>query len=293
MEFKYYSVKEILNFLEVNGLSVNKRFGQNFLINSGVCDSIVKSLDITGDDIVFEVGCGLGSLTNRIVSSPCKQVIGFEIDNAYIKHIKDLFKDEEKFSLVPGDFLKNFETVTGQFKGKKQNLIITGNLPYYITTPIIEKIFTSGVKFTKAAFMMQKEVAERIVSPPGSKKYGSISVFCNYYSEPKIVAKITAGSFYPQPNVDSAVVRFTMKNDKVPVVDEKTFFKVTRSLFINRRKQLKNNLMSSPLFENLTQDDVAQVLEESGIKPTDRGETLSIERIALLSDNIYRKISVK
>ena len=109
MEFKYYSVKEINNFMEAKGLAVNKKFGQNFLINSGVCDTIVKNLELTPDDVVFEIGCGLGSLTNRLIDSPAGKVVGFEIDNAYQKHLTGLFKDYSKFTLIAGDFLKEFE----------------------------------------------------------------------------------------------------------------------------------------------------------------------------------------
>ncbi|HBD96366.1 MAG: ribosomal RNA small subunit methyltransferase A [Spirochaetes bacterium GWF1_31_7] len=287
MEFKYYSVKEILNFIEENHLSINKKFGQNFLINSGVCDTIVKSLEIKENDVVFEIGCGLGSLTNRLIESGCKRLVGFEIDRAYIKHIKTLFAGYDNFNLIEGDFLKTFEDAMKQYVGPDDNLIITGNLPYYITTPILEKIFTSDLNISKAAFMMQKEVAERIISPPGTKKYGSLTIFCNFHSDPKIVAKISPSSFHPRPNVDSSVVRFTIVKDKYPVKDKTLFFKVSRSLFINRRKQLRNNLMNSPFLKDLEQVDLVALLEKSGISPNDRGEILSIPQICELTDNIF------
>lgn len=291
MEFKYYSVKEILKFIEDNGLCINKKFGQNFLINSGVCDTIVKSLDITENDIVFEIGCGLGSLTNRLIDSKAKKVIGFEIDKAYIKHINNIFAEAANFELVEGDFLKTFENAVEKYVKNGEKLIIAGNLPYYITTPILEKIFSSDVPVSKAAFMMQKEVGERIISKEGSKKYGSLSIFCNFYSEPKIIAKISPSSFYPKPNVDSAVIKFELDKNRFPVKDKATFFKVSRSLFINRRKQLKNNLMSSPFIKDLSQSDIVDILKMSNISPDDRGENLSIEKISLLSDNIYNFIN--
>ncbi len=288
MEFKYYSVKEINKFLESKSLAVNKNFGQNFLINSGVCDTIVNNLSLQPEDVVFEIGCGLGSLTNRLIDSPVGKVVGFEIDNAYIKHLKKLFKDYDKFSLYEGDFLKVFAKALDENVRSGQRLIITGNLPYYITTPILDAIFTKGIKFERAAFMMQKEVAERITSGEGNKKYGSLSIFCQYYSRPKIIAKIGPGSFYPRPNVDSAVILFESKPFATPADDEKLFFKVARSLFINRRKQLKNNFQNSPFLSEEEKSLIAQAMENVGIPPEERGERLSIARIVELSNALLK-----
>ncbi len=290
MEFKYYSVKEINAFLEAKGLAVNKKFGQNFLINSGVCDTIVKNLELTPDDVVFEIGCGLGSLTNRLIDSPAGKVIGFEIDNAYQKHLKNLFKDYSKFTLVSGDFLKEFENAVKMYLAPEQKPVITGNLPYYITTPIMEKIFTGICGFSRAAFMMQKEVGERVVSKAGNKKYGSLSIFCQYYSQPKIIANISPASFYPQPNVNSVVLRFVHREFEPPADNEKLFFAVARSLFINRRKQLKNNFALSPFLKAIPLELILQAMEQCSIPVEERGENLSIEQIIHLS-NVINKLN--
>lgn len=287
MDFKYYSVKEINAFLKANGLAVNKKFGQNFLINSGVCDTIVKNLELMPDDVVFEIGCGLGSLTNRLIDSPVGKVVGFEIDNAYQKHLKNQFKDYSKFTLVSGDFLKEFENAIKTHLAAGQKPVITGNLPYYITTPIMEKIFTGTPGFSRATFMMQKEVGERVVSKAGSKKYGSLSIFCQYYSEPKIIANISPASFYPQPNVNSVVLRFVHKKCEPSADNERLFFAVARSLFINRRKQLKNNFAFSPFLKSIPLEFIFQAMEQCAIPLEERGENLNIEQIIHLSNVIH------
>lgn len=290
MEFKYYSVKEINTFLESKGLAVNKKFGQNFLINSGVCDTIVKNLELTPEDVVFEIGCGLGSLTNRLIDSSVGKVVGFEIDNAYQKHLKNLFKGYPKFTLVSGDFLKEFENAVKTHLASGQKPVITGNLPYYITTPIMEKIFTGTLGFSRAAFMMQKEVGERVVSKAGNKKYGSLSIFCQYYSEPKIIANISPASFYPQPNVNSVVLRFVHRKFQPSADNEQLFFAVARSLFINRRKQLKNNFALSPFLKSIPLEFILQAMEQCAIPLEERGENLSIEQIIHLS-NVINKLN--
>lgn len=291
MDFKYYSVKEINTFLQAKGLAVNKKFGQNFLINSGVCDTIVRNLELTPNDVVFEIGCGLGSLTNRLIDSPAGKIVGFEIDNAYQKHLTGLFKDFSKFTFVPGDFLKEFDNAVKTHLAPGQKPVITGNLPYYITTPIMEKIFTGTCGFSRAAFMMQKEVGERVVSKAGNKKYGSLSIFCQYYSEPKIIANISPASFYPQPNVNSVVLRFVHRAFKPQADNEKLFFAVARSLFINRRKQLKNNFAFSPFLKSVPQELILQAMSQCGIPAEERGENLNIEQIIHLSNVLNKLIS--
>lgn len=290
MDFKYYSVKEINAFLTAKGLAVNKKFGQNFLINSGVCDTIVRNLELTPNDVVFEIGCGLGSLTNRLIDSSAAKVVGFEIDNAYQKHLQNIFRDSCKFTLVAGDFLKEFENAVKTHLAPGQQPVITGNLPYYITTPIMEKIFTATLGFSRAAFMMQKEVGERVVSKAGNKKYGSLSIFCQYYSEPKIIANISPASFYPQPNVNSVVLRFVHRTYEPSADNEQLFFAVARSLFINRRKQLKNNFALSPFLKSIPLEHIFQAMEQCAIAPEERGENLSIEQIIHLS-NVINKLN--
>lgn len=284
MEFKYYSIKEINRFLKDNNLAVNKKFGQNFLINAGVVSSLVTKLELTKDDVVVEIGCGLGSLTHRLVESGCR-VIGCEIDHAYIRHLKELFKEYDNFSLVEGDFLKKFDEIKEMLPAGKR-IVFAGNLPYYITTPIMEKVFTSGIDFDKLCFMVQKEVGERIAATEGTKQYGSLSIFCQYYTEPEIAVRVGADSFYPAPNVDSIIIIFNRRHEREEVSNEELFFKVARSLFISRRKQLKNNLQKSPFLQGVTKEQINEALEKSEIPLNERGEKLSISRIARLSNEL-------
>lgn len=287
MEFKYYSVKHIQNFINSHNLSINKSFGQNFLINAGVTDTIADRINAKPEDTIVEIGCGLGSLTNRLVDKG-NRFIGFEIDKAYIKHLKDTFGHYSNFNLVEGDFLKTARDAKEKFNLSGKNVIFTGNLPYNITTPIIEMIFKVFPDFKNAAFMMQKEVAERVISPEGSKKYGSLSIFCQYNSIPKIIARVHAASFYPKPKIDSTVVLFEPRLEKFEVDDEAIFFKLVKSLFHSRRKQIKNNLTVSPYLSYLPKDIIYEALDLENIPHTQRGENLSIEQIVSLSNRIFQ-----
>ena len=285
MEFKYYSVNEINKFIADNGLSINKKFGQNFLINAGVADTIIRKLDPGKDHVIVEIGCGLGSLTNKLTATG-NRIIGFEIDIAYIRHLKKIFGSMKNFHLIEGDFLKKLPELKTILKpGSK--VIFTGNLPYYITTPIMESIFTADIPFESACFMVQKEVGSRITANEGTKQYGSLSIFSQFYSDPSIIADVSAGSFYPKPRVDSAVVLFK-KHDRYQSVDKKLFFKLARSLFINRRKQLKNNLSISPFLQGIDKSLIFTALENAGIPLSERGEKLSIEKIILLTSELKK-----
>jgi 16S rRNA (adenine1518-N6/adenine1519-N6)-dimethyltransferase len=288
MQFKFFSINEIQNFISTNGLIINKRFGQNFLINSGVVDTILNNSGINENDLVFEIGCGLGSLTHRILEKNCI-LYGFEIDRAYINHLKNLFSENKRFILTEGDFLKKIETLIKKINFSDYNKIIfLGNLPYNITTPILDKIFSLRINFDYLVFMLQKEVGERIIAKEGSKKYGSLSIFCQYYTIPKIIANISPKSFYPMPNVDSVLIQFEKNKTVFPLANEDLFFKVARSLFISRRKQIKNNLMLSPFLKFIPEEKILSALKSAEIPFTVRGETLSIEKIIILSNELNK-----
>ncbi|MBN2546294.1 MAG: ribosomal RNA small subunit methyltransferase A [Spirochaetes bacterium] len=290
MHFKYFSIKEINNFLTENHLSINKKYGQNFLINSGVVDTIIKNANIQSDDLVIEIGCGLGSLTHKLIATKAA-VTGFEIDRAYIKLLKNEYEKHENFRLIQGDFLKKIDDVLKTTNLKKyKRILYFGNLPYNITSPVLEKILTGNIHFNELYFMMQKEVAERIRAIEGSKKYGSLSVFCRFYTDTKIIAKVSPRSFFPEPKVESCIMQFIKKQINLNPLSREYFFKVSRSLFINRRKQLKNNLMMSPFIKNLNNEILIKALKNSAIPPEARGEELSIERIVRLSDEIYKLV---
>jgi 16S rRNA (adenine1518-N6/adenine1519-N6)-dimethyltransferase len=290
MQFKFFSAAEIQNFINENSLFVNKKYGQNFLINSGAADSIVKSADITPKSLVFEIGSGLGGLTSKILNEKCA-LYAFEIDRAYAAHLRSLFGGFENFNLIEGDFLKTIQkTVRDIDLTIYDKVVFIGNLPYYITTPIIEKIFFLKINYDSLIFMVQKEVAERFTAHPGTKKYGSISIFCQYFTEPEIVARITPASFYPKPKVDSAVVKFVKKKASYSPLDESLFFRVARSLFINRRKQIKNNLLLSPFLRTFEKERIAEALKNAGIAESLRGEVLDIERIIKFADEIKKLV---
>jgi 16S rRNA (adenine1518-N6/adenine1519-N6)-dimethyltransferase len=288
MQFKYFSIKEIQKFFIENDLSIIKSKGQNFLINSGAVDAIINNAGITPDDLVIEIGCGLGSLTYRILETGCT-LIGFEIDRAYVRILKEQFDSFSNFNLVQGDFLKNTDKISSIAGAKKYNRVIfIGNLPYSITTPIIEKIYLTPLYFDDLIFMVQKEVGQRITAVPGTKQYGSLSIFCQFYSEPKIILNLTPRSFYPSPKVESIVVQFKKKTNSYTNLNKELFFKIVRSLFMNRRKQLKNNLLMSPLLLNITEDIISKALFKLGIPPTVRGEVLTIDQIKNLTDELDR-----
>lgn len=291
MEFNYFSITSINKFIQDNNLAINKKLGQNFLINSGVIDTIIKNSNLTEKDIAFEIGCGLGSLTHKLIKSGAT-VIGFEIDKAYIKLLKTLFVDCKNFKLIEGDFLKEVEKIINDIDLKNFNKVIFfGNLPYYITTPILEKIFESKIYFDKLYFMMQKEVAQRILAKSGTKSYGALTIFCNYYADCNIIARLSPRSFYPAPKVDSVIMEFIRKEKKIEVFDEKLFFKVARSMFINRRKQIKNNLLNSPFLSTIEKNNISEALKNTNIMETIRGEELSIENIAKLSNELFKLIN--
>lgn len=288
MDFRFFSVNEIKNFINKNKIKINKKLGQNFLINSGVVDTIIEKSQISEKDLAIEIGCGLGALTHRLIRSNAT-VVGFEIDKAYVKHLNQLFDKCQNFILINKDFLKSIENVIKNFDIKKFNRILYfGNLPYYITTPILEKIFLNKLYFDKLYFMLQKEVGKRIVAKEGTKEYGSLTIFCNYFTETKIIARVSSKSFFPAPKVDSVVAEFTKKEQKINLLNEDFFFKVTKSLFINRRKQIKNNLLFSPFIKNITKETLSLALKKANIDENTRGETLSIEKIACLSNELFK-----
>ncbi len=291
MSFKYFSIREIQNFINENNLAIHKKYSQNFLINSGVVDTIIKYSEIQKDDLVIEIGCGLGSLTYKIIEKNCT-LIGFEIDKAFIKLLKSQFSNNSNFILVEGDFIKEIDKVISKININNYNKIkILGNLPYNITTPILNKIFTTPIFFDLLIFMMQKEVAERITAKEGSKKYGSLSIFSQFYSNPKIIANISPRSFYPSPKVESSYVYFQRAENKYHVFDKKLFFKIARSLFSNRRKQIKNNLLLSPILNDIEKENIINALNNSKIPFEIRGEMLSIDKIVELSNEFYKLIN--
>lgn len=261
----------------------NKGLGQNFLIDDEILRKIVESAALTNDDDVLEIGPGVGTLTMELAEQ-AGRVLTVEVDDKLITILEESLKDYENIKLYHGDALKvNLKEITDGYL--RTPFSICANLPYYITTPLITKFFKEGMNLKNIVLMVQKEVAERMIADPGGKDYGSLSLLVQYYSKPALVAIAPPTSFMPQPKVDSAVIKLEVyEKPAVQVKDEKLFFKIIRNSFNQRRKTLSNSLKALGLQSGILE----QAFKNTGIDPVRRGETLSIEEFASLSDEIYK-----
>ena len=261
-----------------------KKFGQNFLIDQRVLDKIVAAADIGPDDCVLEIGPGIGTLT-RCLAQAAGQVIAVEIDKNLIPILEaEVLSEHANITLLNEDILKVDIAALVEEKNGGKPIKVVANLPYYITTPIIMGLFESNVPIDNITVMVQKEVAERMQEGPGSKDYGALSLAVQYYAEPYIVANVPQNCFIPRPNVGSAVIRLTRHKEKpVTVKDEKYMFRLVRAAFNQRRKTLQNALHNMPEL-NLSKEQVVNALKEMGLSETIRGEKLSLEEFAKLSD---------
>lgn len=258
-----------------------KSLGQNFLVDDTVLDDIVKGADISKDDVVIEIGPGVGTLTRELLLK-AKKVYSIELDRDLLPILKDELKDFDNFELIHKDALK---VDYNELIGEETSVKMVANLPYYVTTPIIADILTKEYKIKSLTIMIQKEVAERIVAEPGNKDYGSLSVLVQYYCNTKVLRKVPPTSFIPQPKVDSMVIRLDMLEEpRVKVKDKDLYFKVVRQSFNMRRKTLKNAVKSLGI---LNADEIDKAFENSNIDPKRRGETLSLEEFGNLADCIY------
>ncbi len=276
--------KEILNKYN---MSAKKKFGQNFLIDSGVLENIVEAAGVTKEDCVLEIGPGIGTLTQYLAEA-AGRVVAVEIDKTLMPVLSDTLSEYDNVTIINDDVLKvDIQAVAKEHNAGKPMKVVA-NLPYYITTPIIMKLFESGAPIESITVMVQKEVADRMTEGPGSKDYGSLSLAVGYYAKPESVCDVPPSSFIPQPNVGSAVVKLT-KYDKprVDVADEKFMFEIIRTSFNQRRKTLSNSLSNSPAL-GVSRQQVTDALTEMGINDKARGETLSLEQFAALSDILQR-----
>lgn len=263
--------------------SANKSYGQNFLINQNIIDSIIEKANVSKNDLIIEIGPGLGSLTSPLLENAGK-VICIELDPKMITILKDRFSLYENFELINEDVLKvdlkNLIDSNSQFKSAK----VVANLPYYITTPIIMKLLEDKLNLESITVMVQKEVAERLAEEPGGKDTGAITYSINYYTNPQIVLDVPKDCFLPSPKVDSAVIKLdVLKEPKIKVVDESLFFKVIKSAFLQKRKTLMNSLSSSAL---VSKEFIENMLNELKIDLRVRAEQLSLEQFGLISDYI-------
>ena len=262
------------------GLKAQKRFGQNFLIDEGVLGKIIAAADIVEDELIIEIGAGLGVLTARIAEKS-GHTAAMEIDRRLVEVLRDIFSGGSNPEIIEGDALKTDFDAFAAERGFSRYKIIA-NLPYYITTPIIMHILENAGNWTSMVLMMQKEVAERLIAPPGGRDCGAISLAVQYRAELEHVASVFPQAFIPSPAVDSAVLKLS-RLEKPPVspIDEKRFFAVIAAAFCQRRKTLLNSLSGSALYDKAFW---SECLETCGIDPVRRGETLSLEEFAVIAD---------
>ncbi|WP_419882610.1 16S rRNA (adenine(1518)-N(6)/adenine(1519)-N(6))-dimethyltransferase RsmA [Peribacillus sp. B-H-3] len=277
--------KEIL---KKYGFSFKKSLGQNFLIDTNILKNIVEHANLTEQSGAIEIGPGIGALTEQLAKSS-KKVTAFEIDQRLLPILKDTLSPYNNVKVIHGDVLKaDVKKVIEEEFADTPDVMVVANLPYYVTTPIILKLLTEKLPIRGIVVMLQKEVADRIAAKPGTKEYGSLSIAIQYYTEAETVMVVPKTVFMPQPNVDSAVIRLTVRERPVvEVKDEDFFFTLTRSSFAQRRKTILNNLTSQLPDGKAKKDIILAALEKSNIDPTRRGETLSIQEFGKLSDELF------
>lgn len=259
-----------------------KKFGQNFLIDEHVLNKIILAAGVTKEDVVLEIGPGFGTMTQYLAEA-AKEVIAVEIDKTLIPILQDTLKDYDNVTLINEDILKVDIADLVNKKNSGKPIKVVANLPYYITTPIIMGLFESHVPLENITVMVQKEVASRMQAGPGTKDYGALSLAVQFYAKPYIVANVPPNCFIPRPNVGSAVIRLT-KWDRPPVkVNHETFmFSLVRASFNQRRKTLQNSLINGGI--PVTKERIVSALKKMDLSPTIRGEALTLEQFAQLSD---------
>lgn len=275
--------KNTIEIIQKYEFMFQKKFGQNFLIDTHVLEKIIAAAGITKDDCVLEIGPGIGTMTQYLAEN-AGHVVAVEIDRNLIPILKETLADYNNVTVINEDILRvDIKALAEEYNGGKP-IKVVANLPYYITTPIIMGLFESGVPIDNITVMVQKEVADRMKEGPGSKDYGALSLAVQYYAEPEIVANVPPNCFIPRPNVGSAVIRLTRhKEMPVEVKDPALMFKIIRASFNQRRKTLQNGLGNASELP-YTKEQIAAAIAEMGLTPTIRGEALSLAQFAQLSD---------
>ena len=266
-----------------------KKFGQNFLIEQGIVEKIVREAGVTKDDFVLEIGPGIGTMT-QILCENAREVAAVEIDRKLIPILNDTLSEYDNVTIINDDILKVDINKLAEEKNGGRPIKVVANLPYYITTPIIMGLFESHVPLDSITIMVQKEVADRMQTGPGSKDYGALSLAVQFYAKPEIVVNVPPECFMPRPNVGSAVIRLKRHETRpVDVKDEKLMFRIIRASFNQRRKTLANGLNNSPEI-GYTKEQIAAAIDELGRGASIRGEALTLEEFARLS-NIFSSMS--
>lgn len=265
------------------GFNFQKKFGQNFLIDENVVEKIVREAGVTKDDFVMEIGPGIGTMT-QILCENAREVVAVEIDKKLIPILtEDTLSYYDNVTVINEDILKLDIRKLAEEKNDGRPIKVVANLPYYITTPIIMGLFESHVPLDSITIMVQKEVADRMQCGPGTKDYGALSLAVQFYAKPKVVLNVPAGCFMPRPNVDSAVIRLErFKTPPVDVCDEHLMFKIIRASFNQRRKTMLNSVGNAGI--GISKEALSTALEKMGLPLTIRGEALTLEQFANLSN---------
>lgn len=283
---KLSNPKVTIEIIQKYNFAFQKRFGQNFLIDGHVIEKIIRAAEITKDDVVLEIGPGIGTMTQYLAEA-AGEVFAVEIDKNLLPILAETLAEYDNVTVVNEDILKvDIAALTGGRPVK-----VVANLPYYITTPIIMGLFENEVPVESITVMVQKEVADRMQTGPGNKDYGALSLAVQYYADPYIVANVPPNCFMPRPKVGSAVIRLTCHQEKpVQVQDEKLMFNIIRASFNQRRKTLANGLKNAATLD-FTKEEVEAAIDALGKGASVRGETLTLEEFARLSDLLspYKK----
>ena len=275
--------KNTIEIIQKYDFVFQKRFGQNFLVDTHVLEKIIQAAGLTKEDLVLEIGPGIGTMTQYLAEN-AGRVMAVEIDSNLIPILKETLKDYDNVTVINEDILKvDVAALAEQYNGGRP-IKVVANLPYYITSPIIMGLFESQVPIDNITVMVQKEVAERMQAGPGTKNYGALSLAVQYYAEPYIVANVPPNCFIPRPSVGSAVIRLTRHGKKpVEVKDEKLMFALIRASFNQRRKTLQNSLNNSAEL-SFSKEEIGEAIEKMGLSPSVRGEALTLEQFAKLAD---------
>ena len=276
-----YSPKKMKDLLEKHGFSLKKKFGQNFIVDENIINSIISKSEIDKDALVIEIGPGAGSLTYKLAGAS-KNVLCYEIDTTLKEVLKENISDCDNVEVIYQDFLQA-DVLKDLEKYSYNKLYVVANLPYYITTPIIIKMIEDGIPVDKMVVMVQKEVGDRFKAVPGTKDYGSLSVFLNYYFDVRKMLDVSCNVFLPKPNVDSIVVEFKKKDVVPEMINKELFFKLIRDSFSQKRKTLRNNLKGYDL------EVIEKTLNEFGYDLSVRAEQLSLDVFVSIANSLSVK----
>ena len=279
--------QETIQVLQKHDFHFQKKYGQNFLIDTHVLDKIVEAADVSEEDFVLEIGPGIGTMTQYLCEH-ARQVLAVEIDRNLIPILQETLSSYDNVDILQGDILKqDIGAIAEKYNGG-QPIKVVANLPYYITTPIIMGLFESRVPLANVTVMVQKEVADRMRAEPGTKEYGALSLAVQYYAEPYLAANVPPNCFMPRPKVGSAVVRLSARQKPpVEVKDEKLMFRLIRAAFNQRRKTLQNAITNSGEL-NFSKEETGQAITSVGLNPSIRGEKLGLAEFAALADELLK-----